>query len=67
MLDLLSIELERVFGEFEAFLDEQGKLADATALLTKDLLGVGSTDNDLSRSRQAGFPGHLESHTSVRA
>ena len=55
MLNLLSVELERVFGELEAFLDESGKLTNAATLLTKNLLGVGSADNDLFRSRQAGI------------
>jgi len=48
VLDLLSVEFEGVFGEFETFLDESSELTDAATLLTKDLLGVGSTDDDLS-------------------
>ena len=47
VLDLLGVELERVLGEFEPLLNECGKLADAAALLAKDLLGVGSTNDDL--------------------
>ena len=47
VLDLLGVELERVLGELEALLDEGSKLADAAALLTEDLLGVGGTDDNL--------------------
>ena len=48
VLNLLSVHLERVFGEAEAFLNESGKFTDSTALLTQDFLGVGSTDNNLA-------------------
>lgn len=48
VLDLLSVELKGVIGELEALLDERGKLADAATLLTQDLLGVGSTNDDLA-------------------
>ena len=47
MLDLFGVELERVFGELETFLDEGGEFTNAAALLAEDLLGVGSTDDDL--------------------
>ena len=47
VLDLLGVELKGVVGELEALLDEGSKLADAATLLTQDLLGVGSTDDDL--------------------
>ena len=47
VLNLLSVELEGVLGELEALLHEGRKLTDAAALLTEDLLGVGSTDDDL--------------------
>jgi hypothetical protein len=47
MLNLLSVKLEGVLGKLETLLDERGELADATTLLTEDLLGVGSTDDDL--------------------
>ena len=51
VLDLLGVELKRVIGELEALLDERGELADAATLLTEDLLGVGSADDDLKRER----------------
>ena len=47
VLDLLSVELERVLGELESLLDEGSQLADAATLLTENLLGVGSTDDNL--------------------
>ena len=47
VLDLLGVKLKGVIGELEALLDERGELADAATLLTQDLLGVGSTDDDL--------------------
>ena len=51
VLNLLGVELERVFGELETLLHKGSKLTDAATLLTEDLLGVGSTDDDLqSRS-----------------
>ena len=50
VLDLLSVELERVVGELEALLDERGELTDAATLLTKDFLGVGGTDDDLKEN-----------------
>jgi hypothetical protein len=48
VLDLLGVEFERVLGEFETLLDESGEFTDATTLLSKDFLGVGCTDDDLS-------------------
>ena len=51
VLDLLGVKLKGVVGELEALLDERSKLADAATLLTQDLLGVGSTDDDLRRGR----------------
>lgn len=48
VLDLLGVELKRVVREFETLLDEGGELADATTLLTQNLLGVGSADDDLA-------------------
>jgi len=47
VLNLLGVEFEGVFGEFETFLDESSELTDAATLLTKNLLGVGGTDDDL--------------------
>lgn len=49
VLDLFGVKFERVFGELESLLDERSELADATTLLTKDFLGVGGPDDDLSR------------------
>jgi hypothetical protein len=48
VLNLLGVHLERVFGEAETLLNESGKLADPTTLLTQDFLGVGSTNDDLA-------------------
>ena len=47
VLDLLSVELERVLGELETLLDQSLELADTTSLVTEDLLGVGGADDDL--------------------
>ena len=47
VLDLLGVELEGSLGEAEALLDESGELADATALVTEDVLGVGGADDDV--------------------
>ena len=47
ILNLLSVHLERVFGEAETLLDESGEFTDPTALLAQDFLGVGSTDDNL--------------------
>ena len=46
-MNLLGIEFKRVFGKFETFLDESSEFTDATALFSKDFLGVGSTDDNL--------------------
>jgi len=46
-LDLLGVEFQRVLREFETFLNESSEFTDATALLSKDLLSVGRTDDDL--------------------
>ena len=46
-LNLLGVELERVFGELETLLNEGGKFTDAATLLAKDFLSVGGTDDDL--------------------
>ena len=35
-------------AHLETLLDEGGKLTDAATLLSKDLLGVGGTDDDLN-------------------
>jgi hypothetical protein len=47
VLDLLSIKLEGVFGEFEPLLNEGSQFTDTATLLSKNFLGVGSTDDDL--------------------
>lgn len=47
VLNLFSVEFEGIFGEFESFLDEGGEFANASALLTEDLLGEGGPDDDL--------------------
>ena len=49
-MNLLGVELKRVLGEFETFLDESSEFTDAATLLTKDFLGVGSTDDDLKEN-----------------
>jgi hypothetical protein len=51
VLDLGGIEGNAVLGELEALLDEGGELADTATLLTKDLLGVGGSDNDVGNGR----------------
>jgi len=48
VLNLLGVELERVLGKLETFLDESSELADTAPLLAQDFLGVGCTDDDLS-------------------
>ena len=70
VLNLLGVELERVFGELETLLHKGSKLTDAATLLTEDLLGVGGTDDDLRRrfqSDQGHWYGEASLRTSVRA
>jgi len=50
-LHLLSIEFERVLGEFKSFLNEGSKLANTAALLAKDFLGMCGTNDNLHTSR----------------
>lgn len=50
-VDLLGVELDSVLGELETLLDQRGQLADATTLDTKNLLGLGGTDDDLGTGR----------------
>ena len=45
VLDLLCVELERIFGELETLLDESRELTNAATLLTQDLLGVCGADS----------------------
>ena len=47
VLDLLGVELKGVLGELETLLHKGSKLTDAAAFLTQNLLGVGSTNDDL--------------------
>ena len=47
VLDLLGVQLQGVLGEFEALLHKGSKLTDAAPLLTQDLLGVSSTNDNL--------------------
>lgn len=46
-LDLLGIQLQRVLGELESLLDERLEFTDSSSLVSEDLLGVGSPDDDL--------------------
>lgn len=48
VLNLFSVEFERIFGEFESFLNEGSKFTDTAALLSKDFLGMGGTDDNLN-------------------
>lgn len=56
VLDLLGVELERVFGELETLLHEGSKLTDAATLLTQNLLSVGGTDDDLREGEHPPAP-----------
>ena len=49
VLNLFGVEFQGVFGELETLLDKSGEFTDATTLLTKNFLGVGSTDDNLPR------------------
>jgi hypothetical protein len=51
VLDLGSVERDAVLGELESLLDKGGELADATTLLTENLLGVGGADDDVGDGR----------------
>lgn len=46
VLHLLGEELDGALGEAETLLDDGSQLADAAAVLTKDVLGAGGTDDD---------------------
>ena len=50
VLDLLSVELQRVLGELESLGNQSGQLPDPPSLLSEDILSVGSTDDDLGLS-----------------
>jgi hypothetical protein len=45
--DLLGVELKRVLGEFESFLNQGGEFADTATLFAEDLLSVGGTNDNL--------------------
>jgi hypothetical protein len=47
VVNLLGVELERVFGEFETFLDEGSEFTDPAALFAENFLSVCSTDDNL--------------------
>ena len=47
VLDLGGVEGDGVLGELESLLDERGELANAAALLTENLLGVGGSDDNV--------------------
>jgi len=51
VLDLFGIQFKGVFGELETLLNEGSEFTDATALLTKDLLSVCCTDDNLKYGR----------------
>lgn len=51
VLHLLGEELNGSLGETETLLDHSGELADAATILSKDVLGTGSTDDDLGALR----------------
>jgi hypothetical protein len=53
ILNLLGVQLERVFGESESFLYERRQFANTTSLLTKNLLCVRGTDDDLRECGRA--------------
>lgn len=69
VLDLLSVELERVLRELETLLDESGELTNAAALFAEDFLGVGGTDDNLSVTCEEELMMYPErrGRTSVRA
>ena len=47
VLDAVDVDLDAALSVLEALLDDGGQLADAAALLTQDLLGLGGLDDDL--------------------
>ena len=52
VLDLGGVQGDRVLRELEALLDERSELADAATLLSKNLLCVGGTDDDVGDGRR---------------
>lgn len=67
VLDLFGVQFKRVFGELETLLNEGSQLADATSLLPKNFLGVGSADDDLTSICGHFRDGTSDPNTSVRA
>jgi hypothetical protein len=47
ILDLGGVEGDGVLGELESFLDQGGKFANSSSLLTENFLGVGCADDDI--------------------
>ena len=45
VLNLGSVKRDRIFGKFKALLDERGKFANATALLSQNFLCMCSANN----------------------
>ena len=51
VLDLCSVERDRVLGELETLLDERGELTDAATLLSEDFLCVGGANDNVGDGR----------------
>jgi len=51
VLDLGGVQRHAVLGELETLLNEGGELANATALLSEDFLGVCGADDDVGDGR----------------
>lgn len=47
VLDLFGVQLQRSLGKLESLLDQRLEFTDPSALVSKDFLGVRSSDNDL--------------------
>jgi len=60
--DLLGVQLDCVVVKVKALLHDGGELANASALLAQDLLGLGGQDNDLSAG---GRDTHLDTTVAV--
>lgn len=48
ILDLLGVELKRALGKTESFLNQSGELANSATLVSENVLGVRSPNDDLS-------------------
>jgi hypothetical protein len=73
-LHTFGVQFNGVFAKLETLLHQGGQFPDTTTLFTKDVLGVGGTDDDSKRERVSQSGGgtlgcrSLQSHTySVRA